>query len=452
MHSPHTRSEYRNIRKPKKLRKRIVVGTILLIPALIVLAISSLWTEDKAPESKQNPGAQKATPIASISNNLEATPPLIDGEILNRLENNEAPTQRWKDYTIKANDTFDGVLSKLEVPNQSKRELIAQLGTKFSLRHIRPGHTIRLFYDHENKPVGMRYQSSPVEIYEVNRTPDGFKATSIEVPIEVKKERIGITLTSSLSQNLNEVGESSALIQKIVDILAWDIDFFADPRKGDAVSLLVEKKFIDGKFYQYGRVLAVDYDGSIVKQKAFYFEPTGGYYDENGQSLARNFLKSPVMYTRISSKFGRRRHPVTHRLHNHLGTDYAAPTGAPVWALADGRVTKRAYTKFNGNYIAIKHNNGYSTYYLHLSGFAKGLKVGKRVEQKQLIGYVGATGRATGPHLHLSVKYGKRFIDPLKLKRVKRTSIKENQLAAFKRMVSYRTAQLQDRPDPTKQS
>ena len=251
---------------------------------------------------------------------------------------------------------------------------------------------------------------------------------------------VGITTSGSWSDVLSLV--TTGVTNLCANLIAWDVDFFADPRKGDEITLVVEKKFVDGKFYSYGKVLAVNYNGKRVKQKAFYFKPTDGYYDEKGKSLARNFLKSPVMYSRISSKFGRRRHPVTHKLHNHLGTDFAAPTGTPVWALASGRVTKRSYNKYNGNYIAIKHSNGYSTYYLHLSRFAKGLRVGKKVKQKELIGYVGTTGRSTGPHLHLSVKYGGRFINPLKLKRVKRTALKSDQLAKFMSQLPEQTAKL----------
>ncbi len=430
MISPHTRSGHYNPRKPNKRKKRLIIGIALLLSVLVPLIIFTQWPKDNTPEPKSSFTKQEVKPVTLLP---------INGEVLNTLA---PPVDSWKDYTIKSGDTIGGVLSKFEMSDGVRREFISSLSTKLSLKRIRPGHELGLLYDYKEEPVAMRYRISPVEIYEIHKTPDGFKAKSVEIPIETKKKNIQIKLTSSLSQALHEAGESSALIQQIVDILAWDIDFLADPRKGDEVSILIEKKFVDGKFYKYGRVLAIDYAGAIVEQNAFYFEPTDGYYDKDGRSLARNFLKSPVMYTRISSKFGNRRHPVTHRLHKHLGTDFAAPTGTPVWALADGRVTKHAYTKFNGNYIAIKHKNGYSTYYLHLSAFAKGLKVGKRVDQKELIGYVGTTGRSTGPHLHLSVKYGGRFIDPLKLKRVKRTSLDGDELITFKETISHRTTQL----------
>ena len=431
------RSNY-NQRKVKKRNKKQLF--IYIFGSLLVLAI--LFVLFRNPQTKEaaDPKPVKSSKNAFEINKIDSTKRVDADEFIEISKELLDPVQNK--YTIRRNDTLAEVFSNLGVSDSQKFELIASLGKVFPVTKIRPGHTLDLNSDSNGSVNSFTYKVSPIEIYEVKRQLYSYNSNKIDIPIDVKKERIEVTLNNSLYESLLEAGESPTLIGNLVDILAWDVDFFADPRKNDEITIVVEKKYVDGEFISYGKILAVNYFGSIVKQKAFYFEEVDGYFDESGKSLARNFLKSPVMYSRISSRFGNRRHPVTHSFHKHLGTDFAAPTGAPVWSMADGRVTQRAYTKFNGNYIEVKHNNGYSTYYLHLSGFAKGLKVGQRIKQKQLIGYVGATGRSTGPHLHLSVKYGGKFIDPLKLKRVKRTSLNSEQLAIFNTTLPERLAEI----------
>lgn len=449
MTSKYIRSGHRRVWTSRGRNKRRFLRALFFACLILVLFWAFFaWQGggEKAPEIAVRDGAPSVVGDSS----------LLEDKFLPTMDAVEAPEaldvpaktpeiaaiRQTEEYIIEKNDTLTGTLLKLGVPKAEESSLVKALATVFSPRKLRPGHVMKLTFDDRGGVESLTYNASRVEIFEVNRRADEFVAHKIDVPIDMKRERIEVSLDYSLYQSLIDAGESPTLIGQLVDILAWDIDFMADPRKGDKIRMMVEKKFVEGEFYAYGKVQAVDYDGSLIKQKAFYFEPTDGYYDEKGKSLARNFLKSPVKFSRISSKFGSRRHPVTHKLHNHLGTDFAAPTGTPVWAMADGRVTKRSYTKYNGNYITIKHNNGYSTYYLHLSRFAKGIKVGQRVKQKQLIGYVGTTGRSTGPHLHLSVKYNGSFINPLKLKRVKRTSLSGQKLVEFKAGLSERVAEL----------
>ncbi|MDO8644399.1 MAG: peptidoglycan DD-metalloendopeptidase family protein [bacterium] len=339
------------------------------------------------------------------------------------------------EYEVRRNDTLENLLTKAGANYSEVHDLAGALRPLVSPRSIRGGEKIELRFFTKGGLATFKYIPSPIQFYEVTKEETGFVAKKGEIPLETRNAGVSITLNSSLYQDLLDAGEKPALVSLLLDILAWDVDFFADPRSGDVVSLIVEKKYVQGEFYDYGKILAVDYNGKIVQKTAFYFDQNNGYFDKNGDSLARNFLKSPVKYTRISSKFGNRRHPVTHTFKQHLGTDYAAPVGTPVWAIAEGRVMERTYNPFNGRYIVVKHPNGYSSYYLHLSRYQKGVVVGKRVQQKELIGYVGTTGRSSGPHLHLSMKYGGQFIDPLKLKKVKQTSLTGEELIAFQRVL-----------------
>jgi murein DD-endopeptidase MepM/ murein hydrolase activator NlpD len=199
------------------------------------------------------------------------------------------------------------------------------------------------------------------------------------------------------------------------------VNFYTDTQPGDHWKVVVEKQLLGGKYYKYGRVLAAEYGGRVGTFRAFYyFAPAGAaagkYYDERGQAISKTMLKTPLRFVRISSKFDRRRfHPILHVERAHLGIDYAAPVGTPVWASASGRVVEAGMKRGSGNTVVLAHTNGLSTRYYHLSRFARGLHAGLGVRQKDVIGYVGTTGLSTGPHLHFSVTKNGAFVDPSKL-------------------------------------
>jgi murein DD-endopeptidase MepM/ murein hydrolase activator NlpD len=205
-----------------------------------------------------------------------------------------------------------------------------------------------------------------------------------------------------------------------VDIFAWDIDFSNELQRGDTFALVVEKIYREGKFLTYGRILAAEYRDRDELHQAFFFPfpaDTGDYYAPDGRSLRKTFLKAPVSYNRISSGYSRRRlHPVLKKVQPHLGIDYAAPAGTPVWAPGDGTVLSTSYDRRNGRKVVLRHPNGYTTYFLHLSRFAKGIRKGARVRQKQVVGYVGSTGLSTGPHLDYRMKRNGSWRNPLREK------------------------------------
>jgi len=351
----------------------------------------------------------------------------------------------WTDYTVEGGDTLQSIFAKFGIDSSQGYAITNSLGKIWSLSKIRPGNLMEFGFDENMSLLEFVYAASPVDVFQVKRIEGEYLAKKLDVNVESRLSRIQFRLESSIYGDLVAIGELPSLVEKIVDIMAWDIDFFSDPRQGDIVTLLVEKNYVDGELYNYGRISALEYDGAVVKQSAFYFETAagdGGYFDEMGRSLARNFLKTPVKFTRISSKFGMRRHPVTHKLKHHYGTDYAAPTGTPVWAMSGGVVTKKTYDRYGGNMVVIKHSKGYETHYLHLSKFASQIRPGVRVRQKDVIGYVGTTGRSTGPHLHLSIKQNGKHIDPLKVSKVKEITLAGADLERFKSEIAVVAAQL----------
>lgn len=225
-------------------------------------------------------------------------------------------------------------------------------------------------------------------------------------------------IDNSLFESVRNIGESDELAIMLADTLEWEIDFFKDLRPGDSYTLVVEKKFCKSNFVGYGKILALDFFNKGKLIRAFYYKDkdVAGYFKPDGQSLKRGFLKAPLKFNRISSYFSANRiHPIFRKRMPHYGVDYAASTGTPVHATASGVVVERSYRRGNGNYVKIRHANGFHTFYMHLSRFAN-LRVGSRVSQGQLIGYVGATGFATGPHLDYRIERYGRFVNPLSFK------------------------------------
>ena len=287
---------------------------------------------------------------------------------------------------------------------------------------IRAGEHYAVVRDDEGAPVSFEYAPTPVLRYLVSLKPDGtWQARKEERPLVVKTANVSGTIESSLYESVSKAGESGALVSLLVDLFAWDLNFYIDTHPGDHWKVVVEKQYLDGQFYKYGSLLAAEYGGKAGTFRGFYWNPSGQrgrgrYYDEKGQALAKSMLKTPLRFVRISSKFDRHRfHPILHRMKAHLGIDYAAPVGTPVWATANGKIVEFGMKPGSGNTVVINHGNGLQTRYYHLSRFASGLKQGKTVQQKEVIGYVGTTGLSTGPHLHFSVVQGGVFVDPSKL-------------------------------------
>ena len=211
------------------------------------------------------------------------------------------------------------------------------------------------------------------------------------------------------------------LAAKMNDVLGWDLDFSRDPRRGDVFRIVYEEVYKEGEFVRTGPILACSYEGAGRDLSAYRYTLRGGktgYYDREASNLQRHLMRAPLNYSRISSGFSyNRMHPVLGRNMPHLGIDYAAPVGTPVWAAGDGTVIDMGRKKGNGRYVRIRHTNRqYETYYLHFSRFAKGLHEGSKVRQGDVVGYVGATGYATGPHLDFRVKKSGSFVNPRTLK------------------------------------
>jgi murein DD-endopeptidase MepM/ murein hydrolase activator NlpD len=304
--------------------------------------------------------------------------------------------------------------SGLDSPTVEK--LISALQGVFDFRKSRDGDQFRLVLN-DGALEYFDYRQGTVDEWQVRAENGQLQAAKRNIEVEKRVEVVQIDVESSLYDAAKTAGEDPQIAMSLSDVFAWDIDFYRDVQKGDRVKAVVEKFISKGRLVRYGNVLAASYNGSTVGKKQVYrYELPGGeqsYFLDNGASARKTFLKSPLKYANITSKFGSRFHPVLQYVKAHNGVDYGTPVGTPVWAVADGTVTRAGFEKGGGNTVCVRHANSMETCYLHLSRFGEGVRTGARIAQKQVIAYSGNTGMSTGPHLHFALKRGGQFVNPL---------------------------------------
>jgi len=313
--------------------------------------------------------------------------------------------------------TLAEVLVAQGIPQNAVTQIVQALRSYLNLRRLQPEDTLRIHRDPEGAVRKVVYRQSPVDIFEVRREENGWTAHQREVAIDRRVALVAGTLEDTLFDSVERLGESARLVLDFAEIFAWDFDFASDSQPGDHFRMLVEKLYAADQFVEYGRILAAEYESEGRLHTAIYFPENkrGDYYTPEGESLRRAFLKSPLDFSRISSGYTRaRRHPVLGGVRPHLAVDYAAPTGTPVRAVADGVVKFAGRKGGYGNSVVLRHRANYETVYSHLSRFGKGVRRGARVTQRHVIGYVGSTGLSTGPHLDYRVIKDGSFVNPLK--------------------------------------
>jgi murein DD-endopeptidase MepM/ murein hydrolase activator NlpD len=308
----------------------------------------------------------------------------------------------------------------------------------YNLRHLRAGHQYTLTVTKDGRLHRFVYDIDTSRRLQVKRQDDTFSSRIAPITYAHKQRVVQGTINGSLHETLTALGETPQIAADLADIFAWDIDFYRDLRDGDAFRIMVDEHYRDGALVGYNRILAAEVINQNRLFQAVYYPPKdtgrdGDYYHPDGTSMRRMFLRAPLRYTRISSRFSRRRfHPILKRYRPHFGVDYAAPIGTPVHSVADGTVTWVGRKGANGKMVKIRHNDVYSTYYLHLSRYARSLHVGSHVSQGDIIGYVGATGLATGPHLCFRItKYGK-YLNPLQHKDIQAPPLARQTLPIFR--------------------
>ncbi|MFH1701891.1 MAG: peptidoglycan DD-metalloendopeptidase family protein [Nitrospirota bacterium] len=341
-------------------------------------------------------------------------------EIGGRIRKGETLFDIFKKYRLDFGDFF------------KMREASASI---HRLKELYPGQPYKILVSDDNQITSLIYWIDDDYILNITRTESGFLAEKVAVDYEKRIMHIGGTIKDNLISSVGEDKENLMLALQLSDIFAWDIDFTTDLRNDDIFKIIVEGLYLNGEFKKYGEILCAEFTSNGEIYHAYMFEYDGkvDYYDASGKSLRRAFLKAPLSFRRVSSGFSHKRyHPILKIYRPHLGVDYAASAGTPVSAIGDGRIFFAGYKGQNGNIVVIRHFNGYRTFYGHLSKIAKGIRKGVKVKQGQVIGYVGATGLATGPHMDYRIKVNNRFVNPLTLQLPRGSSVPKKLRSEFR--------------------
>lgn len=318
---------------------------------------------------------------------------------------------------VKANDTMYDIFKGHGLDIQDLFRVKEASNSIYRLRNVSAGQNYKIVIDEQNSVRSFVYRINDDLALKIVRTVDGFTAEKAAVEYERRIAQIAGIIEDNLISSIGEGKDRQRLALSLSDVFAWDIDFTTDLRNGDVFKIIVEELYENGEFKRYSNIIAAEFvnNGEAYHAYRFEYDDIQGYYDQEGKSLRRAFLKAPLSYRRISSGFSRGRlHPILKEYRPHHGVDYAARSGTPVSAVGDGTVLFAGYRGDYGRMIIIRHPNGYETRYGHLSKFARGINKGVKIKQGDAIGYVGSTGLTTGPHLHYEMRMNSRFINPLK--------------------------------------
>lgn len=419
-----------HIKKPHKIRRR---GWKMKLFFFIILVLCMIFIIKKIPAIRaalSNIGGT-ATEIAIVNENTdnvenvtvaEVSVNMPDAECV--IEEGDIPAEIFSHYgKFDANDTAAIIDASEDV---------------FDLTHLKIGRPLRFYFDDDpERATRMEYDCNTEEMVIVERNGEEFTARKEKIAYEVTEEIARGKIDNFFYADALEAGLSEATVLDVGDIFSFSIDFTTEIRQGDEFVFVYEKRKRDGQDAPDGYIRAAKFVNDGTAHYAYYFDNDGegGYYDGDGHALERQFLKAPLSYRAITSGFtGARYHPITKTVSAHYQIDYAAPVGTPVVASARGTVTSAGWEGGWGNMIRMTHDNGYTTHYGHLSAFAKGITSGVRVDQGQVIGYVGSTGWSTGPHLDYGMKLNGTPVNPLTLVQPKGAPLEGEKMTAFKEM------------------
>lgn len=348
---------------------------------------------------------------------------------------------------VKRNQSLYLILRDLDVSPQTIYEINRESKGVFQSNRVKPGQRYIVYKEAESSQAYRLILHQDALDYVIFDWKNGINVGTGKKEVTKKVLEASGVITSSLYESLVEQDKNILIANRLSEIFAWQIDFFR-LYPGDNYTLIYEKQFVDGKPYGIGEILAAEFEHNGITYDAYYFEgeKSIGFYDSEGNGVQKALLKAPFKFSqRISSSFNRNRfHPVLKRRLPHTGVDYAAPIGTPVLSVGDGEVTEAQYRGPNGNIVKIRHNGTFTTAYLHLNGFAKGITPGTRVRQGQVIGYVGKTGRVTGVHLHYMIYKNGHPVNPLTIDLPPSKAIDESERSEFEELMRRLKEQMEE--------
>jgi murein DD-endopeptidase MepM/ murein hydrolase activator NlpD len=364
-------------------------------------------------------GCNSSSTSPENPDNTPATPTEQQAKKLTYLDIDLEESWELDSFKIERNEIFTDLLSGYNLSYAEIHKSSVVFGEQLDVRKLREGvycSSLSVPSDSSKHIKYFIYHESPFRKVVLDFT-DSIRSYSYVPTVDTVQATIASRVDKTLYHSILDAGVSYELGLDLAQVFAWQVDFFKIDT-GDYFKVIFDKLLIDGEMVGYGAIYAAEFRHKKDTFQAFtyLFKDKRQYYDADGNSLKRAFLKAPLKYSRISSRYTKRRyHPVLKRYKAHLGTDYAAPKGTPIMSVGDGVVIAAAYTRGNGRYVKVKHNATYTTQYLHMSKFAKGIRKGKRVSQGDVIGYVGSTGLATGPHLCFRFWQNGKQVDPYRV-------------------------------------
>ncbi|HEX5760664.1 MAG TPA: peptidoglycan DD-metalloendopeptidase family protein [Thermoanaerobaculia bacterium] len=412
------------------LQRRVKLGPRvlrLICPAgLTLLALGLMTTTQSLEAYSSTPLPLLPTPrfhellAASVIRPDAATP---------RLDQARVPVE----FQLVRGETVSEVLERLGLEAAEAHDATNALAEHVNLRALRAGNRYSAFFNPDSTLASFELTLEGSGRVAMSREADGWSTAWQPFTRTSALRALGGRLDGSLDVSIRAAGGPHQLAYKMADILQWDLDFTRDLHAGDRFEVLYEEVRVEGVVDSIGTVYAVALESRGRRHEAYRWNDSGVYYDGEGRPLEKMFLRSPMRYSNITSRFSHRRfHPVLKKYRPHYGVDYGAPVGTPARVTANGVVASAGWDRGGGKVVKVRHAQGYLTAYLHLSRFAKGVRAGTRVRQGDIIGYVGATGLATGPHLDYRVQHNSRWIDPLSLTSVRDEPIPSRQLASFR--------------------
>jgi murein DD-endopeptidase MepM/ murein hydrolase activator NlpD len=337
-------------------------------------------------------------------------------------------------YAVKANEIMATVLARAGFSTRDVGRLVPALRTAgFRFQAMRPGDSL-LVLSRDSVPRRLLYRQNIETVYRIDLDSADVRVSMLLKYITKTTAFVKGAITGSLYETMMAMGETPQLIMDYTDVFGWEVDFFSEVQPNDSFAILFERKYCDSVCIGYGVILAASYSGHTGSFGGYRFtdpEGTTDYYNAEGQNLRKTFQKSPLRFSRVSSFFGRRFHPIQRVMRQHFGIDYVAPKGTPVEAVSDGRVVSAGWSGGYGRLVVLGHAEGYQTRYGHLSGFGKGIRSGAPVRQGQVVGYVGSTGASTGAHLHYEVRKFGSAVNPFKLDPPRRSPVRKEFLPQF---------------------
>lgn len=390
----------------------LVVGFLLL--GIFLIGASTHRSEETPAQTTSRVQTLNPTPLPAQKESSQS--------LRAQLEHQPEPEKLDETYhliegEVARNQSLSNLMRREGVALKTVLKLVEQSKPTYNLSRLHAGQPYALKLTSDTQLVSFTYQTNDNRKLLIERDGDEFTSRLTEPEYEVQMATLEGVVQDNLISTILKAGGGYQVAMDLEEIFGWQINFFKDLRKGDTFKILVEKIYSEKEFYGFGKIKAATFKNRGEKLAAVFFKPEGGrggYYTPDGRSLKKQFLKSPLKYTRISSGYTQKRfHPIYKRNLPHQAVDYAAPRGTPIYAISDGKVLSLSVNSRSGKHIKLRHRNGYESSYSHLSGYATNISRGKKIEQGQVIGYVGSTGAATGPHLCFHLRKNGRSINPL---------------------------------------